>query len=104
MEIRRHRTPILGDREPSPPRRREPSAHLALTLYCEPLCWRPSREPSPPPHRPSPPPGRRPPPLKTPPRDPAHSPPRDIPLMDLEDERTLLYKKLSKIEKKIVIF
>ena len=83
--MRRHHTPVPGGREPSPPAfRREPSAPPSLGLPR-------SRELSLPPRLPS-----------TLAASDDSTPPRDGRFKELKGERTLLYKKLRELQKKIV--
>ena len=83
--MRRHHTPVPGGREPSPPAfRREPSAPPSLGLPR-------SQELSRPPQLPS-----------TLAASDHPTPPRDGRVKELKGERTLLYKKLRELQKKIV--
>ena len=83
--MRRHHTPVPGGWEHSPPAfRREPSAPPSLGLPR-------SRELSPPPRLPS---------TLAASDDP--TPPQDGRFKELKGERTLLYKKLRELQKKIV--
>ena len=98
MNKRRRLTPVPSAREPLSPRCREPSAPaLTVPRALRKLSPPPPQRPSPTRRKPSPRPATLTPHDPTPPR--YRSPFTD---RDLKEERSLLYKKLRELQKKIV--